>query len=68
MCWYVEVVLLVLLQRFRFAPTGDAIAWNSAPVQYPTVGKVSEEPALPLKVELLNPCRVRYVLPYRSFT
>ncbi|KAI1783611.1 cytochrome P450 [Ganoderma leucocontextum] len=45
-----KVVLLVLLQRFRFDPTEEAIAWNSAPVQYPTVGKVSEEPALPLKI------------------
>ena len=51
----VEVVLSVLLQRFKFEPTGEAIAWNSAPVQYPTVGKVNEEPALPLKVTLLSP-------------
>ncbi|KAM5544699.1 hypothetical protein V8D89_001597 [Ganoderma adspersum] len=50
-----KVVLFVLLQRFRFEPTGDPIAWNSAPVQYPTVGKVSEYPALPLKVTLLDP-------------
>ena len=50
-----EAVLFVLLQRFRFEPTGDPIAWNSAPVQYPTVGKVSEDPALPLKVTLMDP-------------
>ena len=50
-----EVVLFVLLQRFRFDATGDPIAWNSAPLHYPTVGKVSEDPALPLKVTLLDP-------------
>ncbi|PIL32248.1 cytochrome P450 [Ganoderma sinense ZZ0214-1] len=49
-----KVVLFVLLQRFRFEPTGEPIAWNSAPAQYPTVGKVSEDPALPLKVTLLD--------------
>ncbi|PIL32261.1 cytochrome P450 [Ganoderma sinense ZZ0214-1] len=50
-----KVVLLVLLQSFKFEPTGKPIAWNNAPVQYPTVGKISEEPALPLKVSLLRP-------------
>lgn len=49
-----ELVLLVLLQSFKFETTGKPIVWNNAPVLYPTIGKTSETPALPLKVSLLH--------------
>ena len=47
-----ETVLFVLLQRFKFEPTGKTIQWNFAGVQYPSVG--SGEPEMPLKVSLLR--------------
>ena len=50
-----ETVLFVLLQHFKFEPTGKPIAWNFAAVQYPTVGPESPEPEMPLKVSLLRP-------------
>ena len=50
-----ETVLFVLLQHFKFKPTGKPIAWNFAAVQYPTVGRESPEPEMPLKVSLLRP-------------
>ncbi|KAH9853037.1 cytochrome P450 [Lenzites betulinus] len=51
----IKAVLLVLLQWFKFEPTGDPIAWNFATVEYPTVGRESIIPALPLKVSRLHP-------------
>ncbi|KAI0662508.1 cytochrome P450 [Cubamyces menziesii] len=51
----IKTVLCVLLQHFKFEPTGKPIAWNFAAVQYPTVGKESTFPELPLKVSLLRP-------------
>ena len=50
-----ETVLFVLLQHFKFEPTGKPIAWNYAAVQYPTVGTENPDPELPLKVSLLRP-------------
>ena len=47
-------MLFVLLQHFKFEPTGKPIAWNLAAVQYPTVGKESPVPELPLKVTALR--------------
>ena len=52
---HAETVLFVLLQHFRFEPTGKSIAWNYAAVQYPTVGTENPDPELPLKVSLLHP-------------
>ncbi|RPD79156.1 cytochrome P450 [Lentinus tigrinus ALCF2SS1-7] len=49
-----KAVLFVLLQHFKFEPTGKPIAWNFAAVQYPTVGKESPVPELPLKVTALH--------------
>ena len=54
LCAYAEAVLFVLLQHFKFEPTGKPIAWNLAAVQYPTVGKESPVPELPLKVTALR--------------
>ncbi|KAI0701728.1 cytochrome P450 [Earliella scabrosa] len=51
----IKTVLFVLLQHFKFEPTGKPIAWNFAAVQYPTVGPESPEPEMPLKVSLLRP-------------
>ncbi|RPD79153.1 cytochrome P450 [Lentinus tigrinus ALCF2SS1-7] len=50
----IKTVLFVLLQHFKFEPTGKPIAWNSAAVQYPSVG-TEGEPEMPLKVILLRP-------------
>ena len=50
-----ETVLLILLQYLKFEPTDKPITWNFAAVQYPTVGKDSPNPELPLKVSLLRP-------------
>ncbi|CCM02690.1 uncharacterized protein FIBRA_04796 [Fibroporia radiculosa] len=49
-----KVVLSVLLSNFRFHLTDKPIEWNVAPVRYPTVGKASDVPQLPLKVELFK--------------
>ncbi|KAI0746721.1 cytochrome P450 [Daedaleopsis nitida] len=51
----IKTVLFVLLQHFRFEPTGKPITWNFAAVQYPTVGEDSATPEMPLKVSLLHP-------------
>ncbi|KAI0701721.1 cytochrome P450 [Earliella scabrosa] len=51
----IKTVLFVLLQHFKFEPTGKSIAWNYAAVQYPTVGTENPDPELPLKVSLLRP-------------
>ncbi|KAH9858559.1 cytochrome P450 [Lenzites betulinus] len=51
----IKTVLLIMLQYFRFEPTGAPIAWNFASVEYPTVGRESNVPALPLKVSRLRP-------------
>ncbi|CCM01001.1 uncharacterized protein FIBRA_03049 [Fibroporia radiculosa] len=49
-----KVVLAVLLSNFTFELTDKPIEWNTAAVRYPTVGKVSNKPQLPLKVRLLE--------------
>ncbi|KAM5537055.1 hypothetical protein V8D89_009201 [Ganoderma adspersum] len=50
-----KTVLLVLLQHFKFKPTGKKIVWNFAAVQYPSVGEASSDPGLPLLVSPLRP-------------
>ncbi|KAI8995433.1 cytochrome P450 [Trametes punicea] len=50
-----KAVLCVLIQYLKFEPTGKPIAWNFAAVQYPTVGKESQFPEMPLRVSLLRP-------------
>ena len=49
-----EVVLSVLLETFKFYPSGKDIAWNRAPVNYPTVGRESRTPSMPLRVEFVK--------------
>ncbi|CCM02686.1 uncharacterized protein FIBRA_04792 [Fibroporia radiculosa] len=49
-----KVVLSVLLSHFRFRPSGKPIEWNVGVVRYPTIGKISGAPQLPLKVEPLE--------------
>ncbi len=49
-----ETVLFILLQYLKVEPTNKPIAWNFAAVQYPTVGRDSPNPELPLKVSLLH--------------
>ncbi|KAI0648581.1 cytochrome P450 [Trametes meyenii] len=48
-----KVVLSVLLRSFMFEPTGQPIYWNHAGVMYPTVGKTSLKPEMPLIVSKL---------------
>ena len=45
-----EVVLVMLLSKFTFAPSDQDVYWNLAGIQYPTVGKNSPQPQLPMKV------------------
>ncbi|KAI0717432.1 cytochrome P450 [Cerioporus squamosus] len=49
----IKTVLFVLLQHFKFEPTGKQINWNMAAVQYPSVG--AGEPEMPLRVIPLRP-------------
>ncbi|KAI0823100.1 cytochrome P450 [Trametes gibbosa] len=51
----IKTVILIMLQWFKFEPTDKPIAWNYAAVQYPTVGRESNVPQMPLKVTLLRP-------------
>ncbi|KAL1947205.1 hypothetical protein VTO73DRAFT_14166 [Trametes versicolor] len=48
-----KVVLASLLPALKFEPSGKPIYWNSAAVAFPSVGKDSRKPELPLKVTLL---------------
>ncbi|TFY62064.1 hypothetical protein EVJ58_g4113 [Rhodofomes roseus] len=45
-----KVVLAVLLTHFTFDLTEKPIVWNVAAIRYPTVGKESTRPEMPLKV------------------
>lgn len=49
-----EVVLVMLLAKFTFAPSDQEIYWNLAGIQYPTVGNDSSQPQLPMKVGLVK--------------
>lgn len=44
----------MLLRSFRFRPSDKEVYWNLAVVNYPTVGRVSTQPDLPLMVEALK--------------
>ncbi|KAI0669335.1 cytochrome P450 [Trametes maxima] len=48
-----KVVLSVLLRNFKFELTEKTIFWNHAGVMYPTVGKTSRKPEMPLIVTKL---------------
>jgi len=50
--WVVEVVLAVLLSSFTVEMSDKPIEWNVAGVWYPTVGKQSDQPQLPMKLSL----------------
>ena len=49
-----EVVLSVLLPMFRFSLSNKEIVWNVSFVKYPTVGKKSNRPSMPLKLEFFK--------------
>ncbi|KAJ3489260.1 hypothetical protein NLI96_g2239 [Meripilus lineatus] len=49
-----KVVLSLLLGSFKFSLPDHEIVWNLAGVKYPTVGRISNTPSMPMKVELLN--------------
>ena len=53
-----EVVLSVLVSSFTFELPDKPIEWNVAGVWYPTVGKDSNKPQLPLKVQMYKGSRV----------
>ncbi|KZT68370.1 cytochrome P450 [Daedalea quercina L-15889] len=50
-----KVVLAVLLSKFTFEMGDQHIVWNVASVWYPSIGRKSTTPELPLKVGLYNP-------------
>ena len=43
----------MLLLTFKFEMSDKLIVWNVAPVRYPTVGRESKVPQMPMKVILL---------------
>ena len=49
-----EVVLAVLIANFTFEPSGKDIVWNNAGVAYPSVGRESKTPQMPLKVSAIR--------------
>lgn len=49
-----KIVLSVLLKSFRFSPSDKEIVWNLSLVKYPTVGRESDRPSMPMKVDLLK--------------
>lgn len=53
-----EVVLSVLVSTFTFELPDKPIEWNVAGVWYPTVGKGSNKPQLPLRVRIYKEPRV----------
>ena len=52
-----EVVLAVLIANFTFEPSGKDIVWNNAGVAYPSVGRESKTPQMPLKVSAIRPLK-----------
>ena len=50
----VEVVVAVLVANFTFEPSGKDIVWNHAGVAYPSVGRESKTPEMPLKVSAIR--------------
>lgn len=50
---FTEVVLAVMLRSFRFTPSDKEVYWNLGGVNYPTIGKVSNKPELPIKVQAI---------------
>jgi len=49
-----KMVLSVLLETLRFTPSDKEVYWNWSGVQFPTVGKDSSDPQMPLRVELVR--------------
>ncbi|KAM5533699.1 hypothetical protein V8D89_012666 [Ganoderma adspersum] len=50
-----KVVLAVLIANFTFELNGKDIVWNNAGVAYPSVGRESKTPEMPLKVSAMCP-------------
>lgn len=57
-----EVVLATIVSRFKIAlaDNADQVVWNFASVRYPTVGKDSNKPEYPIKLERINMARLVY--------
>ncbi|KAH9850225.1 cytochrome P450 [Lenzites betulinus] len=49
-----KIILLALLRKLKFELTDRPIVWNSAPVQYPTMGEDSNSPEMLLKVTRIS--------------
>ena len=45
-----EIVLSVLLTRFKFELTDNPIVWNASAVNYPTMGEESTKPEMVLRL------------------
>ena len=48
-----EVILAVLITNFKFSATGAEIVWNVGGVSYPTIGRETDKPSLPIKIQAL---------------
>lgn len=46
-----EVVLSLMLLKFKFEPTNKEIKWNISGIRFPTVGDATK-PSLPLKLSM----------------
>ena len=53
-CAFSEVVLAVMLRSFVFSLSDKEVHWNFAGVNYPTVGKDSNKPAMYLRLQPLK--------------
>ena len=51
---WAEVVLAVLLSKFKFELTDKPVYWDPTPVIYPTIKADGNEPELPMKVTMLE--------------
>ncbi|KAJ3478664.1 hypothetical protein NLI96_g9603 [Meripilus lineatus] len=49
-----KVVLTILLGSFKFSLPKQEIVWNLAGVKYPTVGRASTKPSMPIVVERIR--------------
>lgn len=49
-----EVILSVLLEKFRFSRSNKEIYWNMSFISFPTVGKTDDKSQLPLVVAPLG--------------
>ncbi|KAH8105408.1 cytochrome P450 [Cristinia sonorae] len=48
------IVISLLIEKFKFTPSGQEVYWNWSSLQYPTASKEATEPSMPLRIELVR--------------